>query len=64
MKKILPIILLVIMATILTACGEEKKECPTPQLNDPNGTIITENILYEETISEISWDSNNVERWD
>lgn len=64
MKKILPIMLLAIMAAILTACGEEKKECPNPQLGDPNGTIITENILYEETISEISWDSNNVERWD
>lgn len=67
MKKII-IFITIITLLALTGCGD--KPCPEPEL-EPEGvehikyeTIITEEILWEDVLEGVDWDSPNVQTWD
>lgn len=65
MKKIM---VLVLVATVLTGCGDNDISKSNNELN-PNGTIQTENMITENIITEEitveTWDNSpNIKRWD
>ena len=73
MKRITALALILVMLVIFTGCGDEKDTSSTSRSRHEN--VITEETLVEEIIveeitveeiqvNEITWDSDNVTRWD